>query len=61
MDVMRVFSILHLRMRRQKLWYDFDGFDERPALAQPALFLQIWTTFDYFYSNYGRSSAHAQM
>ena len=34
-DVMPVVSILNFHMRRQKL-YDFDGFDVRPSLAQPA-------------------------
>lgn len=56
-EVMPVFSILHLGMRRRKLSYDFDGFDMRPSVAQPACFLRIWTTFDYFYSNYGRLKA----
>ena len=57
-EVISVLNILHLRMRRRKLPYDIDDFDMGPSVAQPAPTLQIWTTSDHFYGNYGHYKAH---
>ena len=50
--VKSVLGILHLRMRRQKLPYDFDDSVMRPSVALPAPTHQISTTFDHVYGSY---------
>ena len=50
-EVISVLNVSHLRMRRQKLPYNSDGFDKGPSVAQPRF--SLYTFRPFFKGSYG--------